>query len=137
MKEFLTERNGVICRHCFRTIDLTEIKKKQLPKVIKIISKIVGPPEFFNVKCPHCTNNASYSFRHDVKPIAYSEIKEIEDKKSLDIWKEKYQQVKIDAKTLARELIAEDITPESKDKLNQTDPQNKTKLKEKDNGVYH
>jgi hypothetical protein len=70
MADLLTDRNGVICRGCFRTIDLTKLKRSEAPKWVKILRKITDEPTHFTVVCPHCKQKRTYSYKDDVKPIS-------------------------------------------------------------------
>lgn len=69
MADFLTERNGVVCTSCFFTIDLTEVKTEEYPKLVKVISRIMGKPDWFMVVCSHCQKKHSYRY-NEVRPIS-------------------------------------------------------------------
>ncbi len=71
IEEYLTQHNGVVCRNCFRTINLTELKPKGGVKptswwtdMTRDISK--GPA--FKAICPYCKTELMYLMR-DVRPI--------------------------------------------------------------------
>lgn len=77
MADFLTDRNGVICRGCFMTIDLTKLKRNEQPKWVKILRKMTDEPSHFTVNCPYCKQKRTYSYSNDVKPI--SDLSQITD----------------------------------------------------------
>lgn len=64
----LKERNGVICRYCFNTIDLTKARPWQRIKN-KIFNRIMNVESLFHVKCYHCGEEGRYDYNTDVHPV--------------------------------------------------------------------
>ena len=67
---YLTAHNGVICKKCFATIDLTEIEPKGGVKTdfwgSMISDRTKG--EVFKASCPHCGESRRYQMK-DVRPV--------------------------------------------------------------------
>jgi RNase P subunit RPR2 len=64
----LKERNGVICRYCFNTIDLTKATSWQRVHS-KIFHRIMNTENLFHVKCYHCGEEGRYDYNTEVHPI--------------------------------------------------------------------
>lgn len=69
MADFLTERNGVVCPSCFFTIDLTQVKTDEYPKMVKALSRFFGRVDWFRVTCPHCDKQNTHLYSN-VKPLS-------------------------------------------------------------------
>lgn len=69
MADFLTEKNGVVCRSCFFIIDLTDVKTEEYPKMVRIFSRFMGKPDWFRVICPHCNKRGIFDYS-EVRPIS-------------------------------------------------------------------
>jgi hypothetical protein len=67
---YLTAHNGVVCKKCFHTIDLTEVEPQGGIKSdwggSMITDRTKG--EAFKVTCPFCSQTIRYQM-HDVRPI--------------------------------------------------------------------
>lgn len=67
----LTDRSGVFCRNCFRTIDLTEAKTRQAVHRVGLAKRMMANPTAFTVTCPHCGKDSDYYYS-SIRPIAPS-----------------------------------------------------------------
>ena len=67
MKESLTQRNGIVCRSCFKTIDLTTLEWKRFRHLSNPYENMYGTSEL-SIKCPFCNQITRHS-RKEIKPI--------------------------------------------------------------------
>ncbi len=65
---FITARAGVRCRHCMKTIDLTQVEIWRRIKSDTLL-RILHVHHFFWVTCPHCKVKARYDMDEDVKEV--------------------------------------------------------------------
>lgn len=65
---FLTSRAGIICRHCMKMIDLTQVQIWRRLKSDTLL-RMLHVHHFFWITCPYCTVKARYDMNKDVKPI--------------------------------------------------------------------
>jgi malonyl CoA-acyl carrier protein transacylase len=109
MTEHLTQNNGVVCHHCFKTIDLTKINWKSNSKWFKRLEKLFGPRTFFTVSCPHCKQRSTYTYDKDVKPISDWEQKEPVYQKQIEQLIIKILETKVDNVQMAKELAIQEL----------------------------
>jgi len=98
----LTDRNGIVCWECFKTIDLTSTKTKDAYRRVGFLRRLVTAPDRFVVTCPFCGATRTYSyFRvHPIAPSWAEEKDKLETRiKSLELENTK---VKAEAKLIAK-----------------------------------
>jgi len=114
--EPLTDRNGVVCRHCNSTIDLTGkhpyhvskaliSERRIFQRIERAMNAFSASSYYFYIKCDHCGRETRYEF-DDIKPIAPN-VEEL--KMRIATLENEKKQAKLDAKTLARELLADEL----------------------------
>jgi len=138
----LTDRNGVICRRCYRTIDLTKLSLHKRPSntAKSVLSSLVTPTNTTNITCPFCNQTAHY-YRRDVRPLAstWEEEKQIYEARILALNAEVAFH-KGNAKQIAAAYVKEtEDEPESSGSTppNSNAPQEPSPPKrEKTSGVY-
>lgn len=65
---FITARAGVRCRHCMKTIDLTQVEIWRRIKSDTLL-RLLHVHHFFWVTCPNCKVKARYDMDEDVREI--------------------------------------------------------------------
>jgi predicted DNA-binding protein len=71
IEEYCTEHNGVVCRNCFATIDLTEIAKEGGTKPIPFWEAMMrdkSEGRAFKATCRQCKKELTY-LMSEVRPI--------------------------------------------------------------------
>jgi len=114
MSAHLTDRNGVVCTECFKTIDLAANETRDAYRKVGLVQRFVMAPDVFSVKCPHCGVSKVYAYS-DVRPIApsWAEEKEKLETKMRALQAE-LETVKLHNKILAEaasENVSEDPEP--------------------------
>jgi hypothetical protein len=109
MVDYLTDKNGVFCHHCFATIDLTEIKWKPKPKWFKRIERLAGPRSFFTISYPFCKESSTYTYDKDVKPIANIEQMKKVYQEEVVKYVEKYLDAKGDTIKLLTDVARQEL----------------------------
>jgi hypothetical protein len=99
--------NGVICKHCFKTIDLTTVNKKNVRR--SILDRLLEGKYDFWVYCPHCKYQSGYEFK-EVKEIAPLEWRKLEAE--IKTLKAENLKLKHDALTIIRDVVAEHGEPD-------------------------
>lgn len=120
MKDFLTDRNGVICNHCHATIDITGRKMKDPPKPIQTLRKFFGDPQYFTITCDTCKKQSTHQ-NSEIKPIVNWIQKEKEYQDTITKLKTELEETKDHATLMARKIVSDaeqkrqevDIKPQS------------------------
>ncbi len=71
IENYVSSHNGVICRHCFATIDLTEIQPKGGVRSTSFWENMITDRSIgvtFKATCPRCKKELTYSMK-EVRPI--------------------------------------------------------------------
>lgn len=67
IEDYVYSHNGVVCRSCFKTIDLTEIQPKGGVRDTSVWERLMGVTGFKAI-CPHCKKELIYHMT-DVRPV--------------------------------------------------------------------
>lgn len=125
MKDFLTDRNGVVCNYCHATIDITGRKMNDPPKFIQILRKFFGDPESFTITCTTC-NKPSWHQNSEIKPIVDWIQKEQEYQDKISDLKGRLDETTDDATRMARKIVLDAEPNEKKPDLKPPPEPNKT-----------
>lgn len=129
MTDYLTQENGVVCRDCFKTINLTKTNWKPKPRWFQYVELFTGKDNAIRIRCPYCNNRAFYDYQKDVKPILNT------DQIQKDEYEEKLKKVKEGAKIIVNELISQTPNPELDNDQDQIEPKTPPKSKDR-SGVF-
>lgn len=110
MADYLTDRNGVVCHYCFKTIDLTALKRKKPRKRFLALLRLLGVPRSnFVITCPYCEVPTEYSYASDIKPIADIEQMKRVYQEEVTKYVEKYLDVKGDMIELLKDVAKKEL----------------------------